>query len=78
MTDVKDGKELKVEVLSGDSRFTTAVEVSKERFKDGEAEAIILVGEDAIVDGLASAPLASQKMHQYYYLKRFITIRNRI
>ena len=61
LTDVKDGKELKVEVLSGDSRFTTAVEVSKERFKDGEAEAIILVGEDAIVDGLASAPLASQK-----------------
>ena len=61
LTDVKDGKELKVEVLSGDSRFTTALEVSKERFKDGEAEAIILVGEDAIVDGLASAPLASQK-----------------
>ncbi|MDI0265975.1 cell wall-binding repeat-containing protein [Clostridioides difficile] len=61
LTDVKDGKELKVEVLSGDSRFTTAVEVSKERFNDGAAEAIILVGEDAIVDGLASAPLASQK-----------------
>ncbi|MCC0784445.1 cell wall-binding protein Cwp8 [Clostridioides sp. ES-S-0108-01] len=61
LTDLKEGKELKVEVLSGDSRFTTAVEVSKERFRDGEAGAIILVGEDAIVDGLASAPLASQK-----------------
>ena len=60
----------KVSKLVGDDRFLTAVEVSKETYlglndKDedesdykGYADAIVLVGEEAIVDGLAAAPLA--------------------
>ncbi|MDY3957997.1 cell wall-binding repeat-containing protein [Romboutsia timonensis] len=58
----------KVGKLAGDDRFETAVEVSKETYlgkSDKEEEgkttaaSIILVGEEAIVDGLAAAPLAS-------------------
>lgn len=57
-----EGKDVKaVNVVAGDTRFTTAVEVSKQRFEDGKANAVILVGEDAIVDGLAAAPLATQE-----------------
>ncbi len=60
--DAIDGKEVKaVNVVAGDTRFTTAIEVSKQRFEDGRANAVILVGEDAIVDGLAAAPLATQE-----------------
>ncbi|WP_024621005.1 cell wall-binding repeat-containing protein [Metaclostridioides mangenotii] len=54
--------------LAGENRFSTAVEVSKDAYEpfktaatDKKAGAIVLVGENAIVDGLASAPLASQK-----------------
>ncbi|WP_304340830.1 cell wall-binding repeat-containing protein [Metaclostridioides mangenotii] len=56
--------------LAGDDRFATAVEISKDAYvndgavpKDGkvQADAVVLVGENAIVDGLASAPLAKQK-----------------
>jgi putative cell wall-binding protein len=58
--------------LAGDDRFATAVEISKESYvkhdatikdstKEFKANGIVLVGEDAIVDGLASAPLAKQK-----------------
>lgn len=56
--------------LAGNSRFDTAIEISKEGFvgtkealvagKD-QAKAIVLVGENAVVDGLASAPLANQE-----------------
>lgn len=60
--DIIAGKDVKaVNVVAGDTRFTTAVEVSKQRFEDGKANAVILVGEDAIVDGLAAAPLATQE-----------------
>lgn len=55
----------KVTYLSGSDRFDTAVEISKEAFDhfrdatgDKQAGAVVLVGENAIVDGLASAPLA--------------------
>jgi putative cell wall-binding protein len=55
----------KVTYLSGSDRFDTAVEISKEafdHFRDAtglkKAGAVVLVGENAIVDGLASAPLA--------------------
>lgn len=58
----------KVTYLAGDDRFDTAVEISKEAFIDKDAttagekaEAVVLVGENAIVDGLASAPLAKQE-----------------
>lgn len=52
----------KYEVLSGDTRFETAVEISKKAYgTNGAADAIVLVGENAVVDGLASAPLAAEK-----------------
>ncbi|MBU5306863.1 cell wall-binding repeat-containing protein [Clostridioides mangenotii] len=62
-TKVSSGK---VTSLSGTDRFETAVEISKEAFLDyketgaveKKAKAVVLVGENAIVDGLASAPLA--------------------
>lgn len=47
--------------LAGDDRFATAIEVSKAGFEDGQAKNIVLVGQDAIVDGLAAAPLATSK-----------------
>ena len=65
-TDVVD-VDGKINKLAGDDRFETAVEVSKETYlgksdkeEDGKTTAgsIILVGEEAIVDGLAAAPLA--------------------
>ena len=43
------GEQANVNLVAGEDRFTTAVEVSKQ-----------LVGEDAIVDGLAAAPLAKK------------------
>lgn len=63
-TDVVAGR---ITYLSGDDRFATAVGISKDAYaaKDTtpksdqkNADAIVLVGENAIVDGLASAPLA--------------------
>ena len=51
-----------IDVLAGDSRFETAIEVSKATFKNaGDAKSVILVGQDAVVDGLAAAPLAAEK-----------------
>lgn len=54
--------------LAGDDRFETAIAISKESFDSKDdasatatASSIVLVGEDAIVDGLAAAPLAKQK-----------------
>lgn len=47
--------------LAGEDRFKTAIEVSKKSFEADKAKGIVLVGENAIVDGLASAPLAAQK-----------------
>lgn len=49
---------IEVKELSGIDRYETAIKVSQERFENGEASSVILVGKDAIVDGLASAPLA--------------------
>lgn len=51
-----------IDVLAGDSRFETAIEVSKATFKNaGDAKSVILVGQDAVVDGLAAAPLAAKE-----------------
>lgn len=47
--------------LAGDDRFATSIEVSKEGFEDGTANAVVLVGQDAIVDGLAASPLAAKE-----------------
>lgn len=50
-----------VDVIAGESRFETAIEVSKATFENtGDAKAVILVGQDAVVDGLAAAPLAAK------------------
>lgn len=59
-TDITVGKFAK---LAGDDRFETAVEISKDAYNGKEAatdtaKAVVLVGENAVVDGLASAPLA--------------------
>ena len=59
----------KLNKLVGEDRFETAIEVSKEQYADKNttvsgktnANAVILVGEEAIVDGLAAAPLAAEK-----------------
>lgn len=54
---------------AGEDRFATAVQISKGAYKtDGssdttrdEAKAVVLVGQDAVVDGLAASPLAAKK-----------------
>lgn len=58
----------RITYLAGDNRFDTAVEISKEAYEgykttnaEKKADAVVLVGENAIVDGLASAPLAKAK-----------------
>lgn len=48
-----------IDVVAGQSRFETAINVSKESFENGKAGAVVLVGKDAVVDGLAAAPLAA-------------------
>ena len=53
--------DMTISSLAGDDRFATAIEVSKAGFEDGQAGAVVLVGQDAIVDGLAAAPLAKAK-----------------
>lgn len=52
--------------IAGSDRIATAIEVSKLNFNNTSADkpaakGIVLVGENAIVDGLASAPLAAEK-----------------
>ena len=55
------GEQANVNLVAGEDRFTTAVEVSKQLVGENEtANAVVLVGEDAIVDGLAAAPLANK------------------
>ena len=52
----------KINKLVGVDRFETATKISKETYKTtGDAKAVVLVGEEAIVDGLAAAPLAAQE-----------------
>jgi len=57
---ILDKEENKIELksLAGANRYETAIKVSQERFNNGEANAVILVGKEAVVDGLAAAPLA--------------------
>lgn len=45
--------------LIGANRYETAIEVSKESFKDGEAKSVVIVGGNSVIDGLSAAPLAS-------------------
>ena len=54
----KEENKIEVKELDGNDRYETAIKVSQERFNNGEASSVILVGKDAVVDGLAAAPLA--------------------
>lgn len=55
------GEQANVNLVAGEDRFTTAVEVSNQLVGENKtANAVVLVGEDAIVDGLAAAPLAKK------------------
>ena len=47
--------------LEGSDRYATAIEVSKERFDPQEAKTVVIVGGEALMDGLSSVPLASVK-----------------
>lgn len=49
------------DILAGNDRFETSVEVSKEYTKINNANGVVLVGKDAIVDGLSAAPFAKYK-----------------
>lgn len=50
------------ELIAGADRFETAIEISKHNNKnDGTVNNVVLVGQDAIVDGLAAGPLAAAK-----------------
>lgn len=58
----------KFETIAGEDRFETAVKISEKSYpkyneglKDERAKSIVLVGQDAVVDGLAAGPLAKQK-----------------
>lgn len=45
--------------LIGADRFETAIEVSKETFDAKTADSVVIVGSNAVIDGLSAAPLAS-------------------
>lgn len=47
--------------LAGNDRFETSVEVSKEYTKSNNVNGVVLVGENAVVDGLSAAPFARHK-----------------
>lgn len=47
--------------LEGSDRYATAIEVSKERFDPQEAKTVVIVGGEALMDGLSAVPLASVK-----------------
>ncbi len=47
--------------LEGSSRYATAIEVSKEKFNPEEANTVVIVGGEALMDGLSAVPLASVK-----------------
>lgn len=57
-TEVVVGKFTK---LAGANRFETAIEVSKARFGYKEANTVVIVGANALMDGLSAAPLAAAK-----------------
>ena len=62
LRDLINGKEVvaaRRNVLAGQNRFDTAIAISKERFEKADsANAVVLVGQYSIVDGLAAAPFA--------------------
>ena len=64
LNDLKGNNEVvvgKFVKLAGSDRAATAVEVSKERFGYKEADSVVVVGANALIDGLSAAPLAAAK-----------------
>lgn len=62
LAEIINNKEAQINVLAGDSRYTTAVEISKELRKDStkvDGNAVVLVNSSALVDGLAATPFAT-------------------
>lgn len=51
----------KFDILAGNTRFETAIEVSKEYTKINGANGVVIVGQDAIIDGLSAAPFAKYR-----------------
>ena len=47
--------------LQGANRYDTAIEVSKEAYADGNASTVVIVGGEALMDGLSAVPLAAKK-----------------
>lgn len=45
--------------LQGTDRYATAIAVSEEKFGPEEADTVVIVGGDALMDGLSAVPLAS-------------------
>lgn len=57
----KDINNQEYDILAGEDRFETSVEISKEYTKINNANGVVLVGKDAITDGLSAAPFAKYK-----------------
>lgn len=57
----KDIVNRQYDVLAGNDRFETSVQISKEYTRLNKANSIVLVGKDAVVDGLSAAPFAKYK-----------------
>lgn len=47
--------------LEGADRYATAVEVSNEKFDPKDAKTVVIVGGEALMDGLSAVPLAAAK-----------------
>lgn len=45
--------------LDGTDRYQTAIAVSKEKYENKDAESVVIVGGNALLDGLCASPLAS-------------------
>ena len=65
----------RVDILAGSNRYETAVEIAKEyagltgpaaTYANETVKNVVLVNGNALVDGLAAAPLASSKTNQIY------------
>lgn len=47
--------------LEGADRYATAIEVSNEKFDPKDADTVVIVGGEALMDGLSAVPLAAAK-----------------
>lgn len=65
LKDIKDGNKVvagQFTKLAGSNRYATAIEISREAFeKNDSADTVVIVGGNALMDGLSAGPLASAK-----------------